>query len=121
VSDFFDTLVKSFKCKCPRCHDAPIFNGLFKFEPQDKCPSCGLNLAANDNADGPAVFLIFILGFTVVPLALWVDSVFETPLIIHVIVWSVLLVGLILGTLKPIKSYIMALQYRYRPESWEEE
>ena len=80
----------------------------------DHCQVCGLNLAAQDSGDGPAVFLIFILGFLVVPPALWVSMKVDWPLWLHAIIWSTVILGLALGMLRPAKGVVIALQYRHR-------
>jgi len=85
---------------------------------KSECSECELDLSQNDSADGPAVFLIFILGFLLVPLALWVDAVFSPSLYIHAILWGITLLFLTIGMLKPLKSYIIYLQYKYRPDMW---
>ena len=71
-----------------------------------------------DSADGPAVFLIFVLGFTLVPLALGLEVLFAPPLWVHGVLWSVVTLGLTLGSLRPLKACVLALQYRYRPEDF---
>ena len=86
---------------------------------KELCKSCGLDLRKNDSADGPAVFLIFILGFLLVPLALVLEFAFEIPLWVHAVVWTIVALGLTLGALKPLKAYVMALQYHHRPRDWE--
>ncbi|MEM6781386.1 MAG: DUF983 domain-containing protein, partial [Pseudomonadota bacterium] len=68
---------------------------------------------------GPsAVFMIFILGFSVVPLALLVGMLSDIPLWLHAIIWTIVCLGLTLGSLKPLKSYIIHLQYKHRPGDW---
>ena len=114
-----DLISSAVKCMCPRCGKGAIFRSTFDLSLKDKCDSCGLDLAKNDSADGPAVFLIFILGFLIVPLALIVDAMFSWPIWLHGVVWGVLTLALILGTLKPLKSYIIALQFKHRPRDWE--
>jgi uncharacterized protein (DUF983 family) len=78
------------------------------------CDVCGLDLAAHDSGDGPAVFLIFLLGFTVVPLAIVTGLRVDWPLWVHAILWTVVILGGALLLLRPIKSLTTALQYRYR-------
>ncbi len=85
----------------------------------DHCEVCGLELARNDSGDGPAVFLIFILGFLVVPVALWFGMTFDWPLWLHAIIWSVVILGLALGMLRPAKAYVTALQFRHRPSEFD--
>jgi uncharacterized protein (DUF983 family) len=81
------------------------------------CSSCGLDLQAEDSGDGPAVFLIFILGFTVAPLAVWAGVTTDWPVWVHVILWGGLTIGLTLGLLRPSKALVIALQYRHRRQS----
>lgn len=110
---------KSLSCRCPRCGVGGLFKpGALAFDLQEKCESCGLDFTKNDSADGPAVFLIFILGFSIVPLALLAESLLHPPLWVHAIVWTVVVLGLTLGALKPLKSYVIHLQYKHRPGDW---
>src|SRR3546814_11379376 len=66
------------RCRCPRCGTGPLFEGFLTVRPV--CTVCGLNLAAADSGDGPAVFVIFIVAPVVTALALWVEAVFKPPL-----------------------------------------
>ena len=112
-------------CRCPRCRKGKIFKGggLALFNSLalfDSCPECGLELANKDEGDGPAVFLIFILGFSLVPLALFVDHLFAPPLWVHAVLWSVIGLGLTVGMLRPAKALVLAMQYKHKPETWDE-
>jgi uncharacterized protein (DUF983 family) len=44
------------------------------------CEICGLDLSNHDAGDGPAVFVIFILGLVVVALAAIVERAFAPPI-----------------------------------------
>jgi uncharacterized protein (DUF983 family) len=57
--------------RCPRCGEGRLFSGLLGLEP--RCPACGLDYSFTDAGDGPAVFVIMIVGFIVVGLALYVE------------------------------------------------
>lgn len=115
-------LIKTaLKCKCPRCRTGAIYRGRYSLQLVDKCPACALDLAENDSGDGPAVFLIFILGFLLVPLALAFESLVSPPLWAHALLWGAIALILTLGALKPLKAYVIALQYKHRPGSWEEQ
>jgi uncharacterized protein (DUF983 family) len=114
-------LKRALACKCPKCGEGDLFKpGFFEMGLNANCSSCGFALARNDSADGPAVFLIFILGFLLVPLALWLDSVMTIPLWVHGLLWTALALGLTLGTLKPIKAYVIALQLKHRASDWDQ-
>ena len=108
-----------FACKCPRCREGALFKNAFAMELQERCPVCSLDFSKNDNADGPAVFLIFILGALLVPMAWIFESIFEPSIWVHVVLWTIVALGMVLGMLRPIKAYIIALQFKYRPEDLE--
>lgn len=63
--------------------------------------------------------MTFILGFTVVPVALWVAMSVDWPLWLHAAVWTVVILGLALGMLRPAKAYLMALQFRHRASEYD--
>lgn len=110
-------IVTGLRCRCPRCGEGALFAGFLGVV--DRCAVCGLELARNDSGDGPAVFLIFILGFVVVPPALWFGMHFDWPLWLHAILWGGVILGLTLGMLRPAKALVLALQYRYRREDFD--
>lgn len=98
-------------CRCPRCGRGKLFRGFLKVV--ERCPACGLDLSGADAADGPAVFIIFILGALVVPMALLTEAWFEPPLWVHMVVWGpVILLGAI-ALLRPFKAIMVAIQYRH--------
>jgi uncharacterized protein (DUF983 family) len=106
-------------CVCPRCEKGALYRPGVTLSLRSACPACGLDYSKNDSADGPAVFLIFILGFALVPLALAVDWALAPPLWVHAVLWSVLTLGLTLGALRPLKAYIIALQFKHCPQDWD--
>lgn len=75
---------------------------------------CDLDLRAQDSGDGPAVFVILILGFVVVALALMVEAKFEPPLWVHAALWSIVIVVGALALLRPFKATLIALQFKHR-------
>lgn len=110
----------ALKQKCPRCGQGDLYQpGFYSLSLRPSCPSCGLDFTKSDAADGPAVFLIFILGFLLVPSALLVEHLFHPPLWVHGILWGVVLLTLILGMLRPIKAYVIALQFKHRSSDWD--
>lgn len=110
------SLIKlAWACKCPKCGQGDLYRSRFDLSVKDTCESCGLDLGKSDSADGPAVFLIFILGFTIIPIAIVFSFLFDIPLWVHGVVWSIVILGLTVGSLRPLKAYIIALQFKYRP------
>jgi len=113
-------LIKTaLSCRCPRCGVGDLFRSNVDLTLNDHCSSCGLDFSKNDSADGPAVFLIFVLGFFLVPLALAFETLVAPPLWVHAILWGFVIVFLTLFSLRPLKTYIIALQYKHRPGDWE--
>ena len=102
-------------CRCPKCKEGNLYQKGLTLNLRNECPHCGLDFSKNDIADGPAVFLIFILGFALVPIALILDAMFTIPLWVHGILWTAVTLGLTLGALRPLKAYILALQYKHLP------
>lgn len=105
-------ILTGLRCVCPRCGRGALFDGYL--DVKEHCAECGLNLRNHDSGDGPAVFLIFILGFLVVPIALWVSMTWDWPLWLHALVWSIVTLALTIGMLRPAKAVVVGLQYRHR-------
>jgi len=80
----------------------------------ERCAICDLDLEKEDSGDGPAVFIVFILGFLVVPLALLFEAKVAPPMWLHVAIWPALILGTALGLLRPVKGVLIALQYRHK-------
>lgn len=99
-------------CKCPRCGRGALYDGFLTVA--ERCGVCGLDLRKADSGDGPAIFLIFILGALVVPLALLVEASFEPPMWLHMVIWSAVILGAALVLLRPMKGVMIALQYKHR-------
>ena len=118
MSSFLTSLKEGLICRCPKCLTGRLFPHLFDLTLNSSCPDCGLDLSKNDSADGPAVFLIFILGALLVPLALIFDHYVAPPLWVHAVLWGVVALTMTVGALKPLKSYIIYLQYKYRKSDW---
>jgi uncharacterized protein (DUF983 family) len=99
-------------CKCPRCGRGPLYDGYLTVA--ESCTACGLDLRKADSGDGPAVFIIFILGFLVVPMALLLEAKVAPPYWVHIAIWPVVILGGALGLLRPLKSVLIALQFHHR-------
>ena len=79
-----------------------------------RCSACGLDYAFADSADGPAEFVILIVGFVIAGAALLVEIRFSPPIWVHRRVWGPLVLVLCLGMLRPLKGVLVALQYHHR-------
>ena len=77
------------------------------------CTECGLNFDGFNVGDGPAAFLIFIVGTLVVVAALLVDGAFGPPWWVH-LVWIPVTTALTLGGLRISKAWLLGQEYRHR-------
>mgnify|MGYP001037488011 CR=1 FL=1 len=100
--------------RCPRCGEGRLFKGFLSLQPS--CANCGLDYAFIDSGDGPAVFVILIVGFIVAFLALYVEFTFQPPFWVHILLWVPLIFGLSIGMLRPLKGMMIAIQYRTKAE-----
>jgi uncharacterized protein (DUF983 family) len=96
--------------RCPRCGEGRLFSGFLTIG--RNCGNCGLDYSFADAGDGPAVFVILIIGFIVVGLALWMEVSFSPPLWVHFILWIPLTLVLCLVALRLMKGVLITLQYR---------
>ena len=78
------------------------------------CSVCGLDLSRQDSGDGPVLFIVLGVGLIVVFAALVVEVKYGWPVWLHLLVWLPLSVVLCLGSMRPLKGLLIALQYRYR-------
>ena len=107
-----EPIVAGLKGCCPRCGKGRLFSGLLTIAP--RCDVCDLDYSFADAGDGPAVFVILIIGFIVVGLALWMEVSFNPPLWLHFLLWMPLTVVLSLSGLRLIKGVLITLQYANR-------
>ena len=96
--------------RCPRCGEGRLFKGFLAVG--ERCGNCRLDYSFADAGDGPAVFVILIIGFVVVGLALWMEVNHNPPLWLHFLLWIPLTVVLSLFTLRALKGLMIVLQYR---------
>lgn len=102
----------SIRGRCPRCGKGKLFAGFL--EPAESCSNCELDYSFADAGDGPAVFIVLIVGFIVVALALIVEVTWSWPYWLHAVVWVPLILGLSLGLLRPLKGWFIGMQYRHK-------
>jgi uncharacterized protein (DUF983 family) len=95
---------------CPRCAAPGLFAGVVSFAP--RCRACGLDYAAFNVGDGPAAFLIMIVGGLIVALAIITQLSFQPPFWVHILLWLPLTIGAVVGSLRIAKGLLLALEYR---------
>jgi uncharacterized protein (DUF983 family) len=105
------SLEAALKGNCPRCGAPTLFKGWVSFA--SKCRNCGLDFDSFNVGDGPAAFLIFIVGTIVVVSALVVDGTYSPPWWVH-LVWIPVATALTLGGLRLSKAWLLGQEYRHR-------
>ena len=103
-----------FGLKCPRCGQGPLYKSFLGLKEQ--CDVCGLDFAKADAGDGPAVFVIFIVGFIAVALAFVARFVWGAPVLAAFLIAAFATIVLSLGLLRPLKALMIALQFRHKAE-----
>ena len=101
----------TFRGLCPRCGDASLFAGAARFAPA--CRACGLDFAAFNIGDGPAAFLILIVGAIVAGSAIIIDQAASPPWWVH-LVWIPIGIGLTLYGLRLGKAALLFQEYVHK-------
>lgn len=88
-----------------------MFAGWIRFA--DKCAKCGLDFAGFNVGDGPAAFLILIVGAIITIGAIATELAFEPSYWVHA-VWIPIGLGLTLFGLRAGKAALLAQEYEHR-------
>ena len=65
---------------------------------------------------GSSAFIILIESTFLVALAFWVEFRFNPPLWVHIILWPLLAIPGAILMMRPVKAFLVAQQFRNRPE-----
>ncbi len=96
---------------CPRCGQGKLFDGVLAVKP--RCAACGLDYSFADSGDGPAVFVILIVGFIIIGSVLWLEVNYSPPIWLHILLFAPLTIALSLVALRWCKGILIAMQYRH--------
>jgi len=97
---------------CPRCGEGRLYKSFLSIA--DKCDQCDLDFSEFDSGDGPAVFIIMIVGFVIVGLALYVEVAYRPDYWVHAVLWLPMSVALPLVLLPVLKAWLVAQQFRHK-------
>lgn len=100
------------RLRCPQCGKGEVFQGYLKF--RDHCRACGADFRAADAGDGPAVFVILIVGAIVAPLLFILQFGLDLPGWLALALTMAAAIGLCLALLPPFKSVLFALQWKHK-------
>ncbi|HYC94112.1 MAG TPA: DUF983 domain-containing protein [Sphingomicrobium sp.] len=96
---------------CPNCGARSLFAGLVNFAP--KCRACGLDFESYNVGDGPAAFLILIVGAIVAVGAILLDQMVGPPWWLH-IVWLPIGAALTIHGLRIGKAALLYQEHKHR-------
>jgi len=97
--------------RCPRCKSQTLFSGWVRFA--DKCRACGLDFSSFNVGDGPAAFLILIIGAILTVAALVTDGILSPPWWAHLI-WVPVGVAMTIVGLRWAKALLLTQEYIHR-------
>jgi len=103
--------VAGARLRCPQCGEGPVFSGYLKFA--ERCRACGADFTKADAGDGPAVFIILIVGAIVTPLLIVLQFGFDLPGWLALSITLIAAVVLCLALLPPFKATLFALQWKH--------
>ena len=98
--------------RCPHCGKGRLFSGFLSLVVA--CEVCGFDLAKADSGDGPAVFVILIVGFIAVFGAMFTAIAYNPPVWVPLIIWIPVAAVLSLALLRPMKGLMIAAHIRNR-------
>jgi uncharacterized protein (DUF983 family) len=96
---------------CPRCGSKSLFEGWVKLA--SECSNCCLDYSAFNVGDGPAAFLILIIGAVLTIGALIVDAAWSPLWFVHLI-WIPIGAALTILGLRLGKAFLLGQEYRHR-------
>jgi uncharacterized protein (DUF983 family) len=97
---------------CPRCGKGKLFKGYLTVAP--RCSACELDYAGFDAGDGPAVFVILIVGAIVAGGALILEVNASPPYWVQVAIWIPMTAILAVVFLRLAKALLLVLQYKHQ-------
>jgi len=96
--------------RCPDCGEGRLFKSLLSFV--DSCAACGADFRDEDAGDGPAVFVIFIVGIFIIPMALGFHMILNTPLFVTFILWGFIIIGACLWLLRLMRGIMFNIAWQ---------
>jgi uncharacterized protein (DUF983 family) len=97
--------------RCPQCGEGALFKGFLSFH--ESCEGCGADFSIEDAGDGPTVFVIFIVGILIVPMALGFSMIAGVPIWLTYLIWIPIIIMVSLFLLRLLRGVMFNLQWRH--------
>lgn len=104
--------VAGLRQRCPQCGEGELYQGYLKI--RDRCRACGADFRAADSGDGPAVFVILVVGAIVAPLLIVLQVGLDLPDYLAAGITMAAAVVLCLVLLPLFKAVLFALQWTHK-------
>lgn len=98
--------------RCPQCGQGEVFQGYLKF--RDRCRACGADFRGADAGDGPAVFVILIVGAIIAPLLIILQFGLDLPGWLALAITMGAAIALCVALLPVLKSVLFAFQWKHK-------
>jgi len=108
------TLSAGLRCRCPQCGEGKLFRRYLKIA--ERCDRCGLDFGFADPADGPAFFVMSGVGIAVTFAWAWWAVAVQPPIWLQFLVVIPAMLAGCLGTLQPVKAWLVAEQYVHKAQ-----
>ena len=95
--------------RCPSCGEGDLFEKFLSFN--TACESCDADFTIEDAGDGPAVFVIFLTGIFIIPMALAFYMVTGLPMIVTMVLFSLIIIIASLFLLRLMRGIMFNLQW----------
>jgi uncharacterized protein (DUF983 family) len=102
-------LAAALRGDCPRCGERTLFESWIAFA--SRCRACGLDFSAFNVGDGPAAFLILVVGAILTVAAITVELSWQAPWWVH-LAWIPVGAALTIGGLRLAKALLIAREFK---------
>ena len=97
--------------RCPVCDRGRLFEGVLKF--RDQCDVCGADFSKlEDTGDGPAIFVIFIVGIFIVPIPVLLSVLSGWPSWLSVGLFAPVILGVSILLLRKLRAVMFRRQWK---------
>ena len=105
-----ESLWRGFMMKCPNCGKGKLFGRYLKVS--DHCPVCSEELFHHRADDFPPYLVILLVGHSIVPAILAVETNYAPPIWLQLLIWLPLTLISALALLQPAKGAVVGLQWQ---------